>query len=237
APVPPETSDAYELGLKAELFGRRLRLGVTAFHTTYDDFQGQAFDAGMGAFVLTSAGSVITSGVELDFTAKPTGNLLLTGGIAYTDAYNDEFLNGPCWTGQTAAQGCVGGVQDLTDQDVPSSPDLKLTLQGRYDFPLDGPVGLYVSGAYRWQDDTNGSVSQRPSLDVDSYGIVDLSVGIEDVDGRWSATVFAKNLSDEFYTNRLIETTLDATDGTSHRLTRDYQRYVGVKVEYRFGGY
>ncbi len=237
APVPPETSDAFELGLKAELFGRRMRLGVTAFHTTYDDFQGQAFDADQSAFVLTSAGSVVTSGVEIDFTAKPMDNLLLTGGVAFTDARYDEYTNGSCWTGQTAAEGCVNGFQDLTDKPLPNAPDLKFTLQGRYDIPLDGPVDLYVSGTYRWQDDTNSSVFQRPSLNIDSYGIFDLSFGIENDDGRWSVTAFAKNVFDEFYANAIIETTLDAREGTSHFLTRDHRSYYGVKAEFRFGGY
>jgi iron complex outermembrane receptor protein len=235
-PVDPETSDAFEVGLKGELFDRRLRLGVSAFHTKFDDFQGQAFDADQGAFVLTSAGSVITRGVEFDTTAKPTANLLLNAALAYTDAYYDDFETGPCWTGQTAAQGCIGGIQNLTDEDVPNSPDWKLTVQGRYDVLLNGPVNLFVSGAFRWQDDATSAVSQRPSLEIDSYAVFDLTVGVDSDDGKWSAAVFAKNLFDENYTNVVIETPLDAVDGTSQFLSRDFQRYVGARLEYRFGG-
>ena len=213
-PVAPELSDAFELGMKSEIWDGRARLGLTLFHTTFDDFQGQAFDAEENAFVLTTAGKVITRGVEFDLTVKPTANLLLNGGIAYTDAYYDEFDNGPCWNGQTAAQGCQtlpGGVriQDLAGKDLANSPKTKLTLQARYDIPLDGPLNVFVSGAYRWQDETVSTPTQRPSLDIDSYGIMDLNVGIEADSGRWSATVFAKNLFDKTYTNILFETIFD----------------------------
>ena len=240
-PVAPELSDAFELGMKSEIWDGRARLGLTLFHTTFDDFQGQAFDAEENAFVLTTAGKVITRGVEFDLTVKPTANLLLNGGIAYTDAYYDEFDNGPCWNGQTAAQGCQtlqGGVriQDLAGKDLANSPKTKLTLQARYDIPLDGPLNVFVSGAYRWQDETVSTPTQRPSLDIDSYGIMDLNVGIEADSGRWSATVFAKNLFDKTYTNILFETIFDGVDGTSQFLFRDYQRYIGARFEYRFAG-
>ncbi len=233
-PIDPETSDSFEVGLRTEMFDRRLRLGVTAFHTTYDDFQGQGFDAGQGAFVLTSAGSVITRGVEVDFTAKPTANLLVNGGVSYTDAFYDEFDSGPCFTGQTAAQGCIGGVQDLADEEVPNSPDLKFTLQARYDFFTDGPANFYLSGAFRWQDDAVSAVNQRPSLDIDSYSVLDLTIGVEDRDGRWDLALFAKNALDDDYTNVLLESVFDAVDGTSQFLNRDYQRYVGGTFTYRF---
>jgi len=236
-PVDPETSDAFELGAKAELFDNRLRLGVTAFHTTFDDFQGQAFDDTEGAFVLTSAGSVITRGVELDITALPVPNLFLTGGVAYTDAFYDDFPNGPCWTGQSAAEGCVGGVQDLEDGDVPNSPDLKFTLQGRYDIELGAPFDAFVSSAYRWQDDVNSAVNQRPSLDIDSYGVWDLTLGLESDDGAWEASIFAKNLLDDEYTNIVIETVFDSVSGTSQFLDRDFRRYLGATVTWRYGAY
>jgi iron complex outermembrane receptor protein len=233
-PVDPETSDSFEAGYRAELFDRRLRLGVTAFHTTYDDYQGQAFDADQGAFILTSAGSVVTRGVEIDFTAKPIPNLLLNGGVSFTDAYYDEFENGPCWTRQTEAQGCIAGIQDLTDEDVPNSPDVKVTLQGRYDVALDAPVNLYLAGAYRWQDDAVSAVNQRPSLDIDSYSVLDLSVGVVSQDSNWEASIFIKNVLDDDYTNVLFESVFDAGDGTSQFLNRDFERYIGGTFTYRF---
>lgn len=239
-PVDPETSRAFEVGFKSEFWDRRARLGVTAFHTLFKDFQGQAFDDTEAAFVLTSVGEVITQGVELELTFKPTGSFLANVAIAYTDAYYEKFANGSCWTGQTAAQGCNTNAlgarqQNLTDQDVPNSPDLKLTFQARYDIELDGPVDMAVSGNYRWQDDAVSASTQRPSLNIDSYGILDLNITIESDQGNWTATVFAKNLLNENYTNILFESIFDGVDGTSQFLNRDFERYIGARLEYRFG--
>lgn len=239
-PIDPETSKAFELGMKSEFWDRRARLGVTLFHTLFEDFQGQAFDDAESAFVLTSAGEVVTRGLEVDLTVKPTENLLLNAAVAFTDAYYKEFENGPCWTGQTAAQGCIvnangASQQDLKDADVPNSPDVKFTIQARYDIRLDGPMDMYISSNIRWQDDAVSAVNQRPSLDIDSYGIVDLNVGFESDDGRWSAVFFAKNLFDENYTNVLFENVFDSVDGTAQFLSRDYERYIGARLEYRFG--
>lgn len=239
-PVDPETSKALELGVKSEFWDRRARLGLTLFHSTFEDFQGQAFDDTEGAFVLTSAGEVVTQGIEVDLTLKPVPDLLINAAIAYTDAYYEEFETGGCWTGQTEAQGCMVNAagarqQDLTDEEVPNSPDLKITMQARYDIPLNGPIGLFVSGNFRWQDDVVSAPNQRPSLDIDSYSILDLNIGLERDDGRWTATLFVQNALDENYTNVLIENVFDSTDGTAQFLNRDFKRYIGGRFEYRFG--
>lgn len=235
AVVPPESSDAFEVGLKAELFERRMRLGVSAFQTKYYNFQGQAYDLEAYSFRLTSAGNVTTKGIEVDIMAKPMTNLLLNGAIAYTDAYYTDYKGAGCWIGQTAAQGCVGGSQDVTGGEVPNSPDLKITLQGRYDVNLNDAFDLYISGAFRWQDDTNSSSTQYSLLDIDSYGVFDLTLGLAPTDGQWDVSLFAKNLFDDHYSNIRYQTG-DGDNGVSQYLTRDFRRYIGASFNYRFGG-
>lgn len=233
-PVAPETSEAWELGMKAEY--QRLRLGLTAFHTTFKDLQGQGTIPGQIGFFLTSAGTAITQGLELDFTAKPTGNLLLNGGIAYVDATFDDYPNAQCYPGQTAAEGCVGGLQNLNGKDIPNSPDVKATVQARYDVELNAAVDLFFIGGYRWQDGSVANVNQDPRLDHESYGIFDLTVGLDSDDGRWTALVFAKNLFDDFYEDLRIGSDTLSPGMVGHYLSRDAWRYVGAQVDYRFGG-
>jgi iron complex outermembrane receptor protein len=234
--VPPETSEAWELGMKSELFDRSLRVGITAFHTTFDDLQGQGTIPGQVGFFLTSAGTAITRGIEVDFTTRPVPNLLLNGGLAYVDAYFDEYPDGPCYFGQTDATGCVGGVQNLAGADIPNSPDWKAAIQARYDVELAAFFDLFVNANYRWQDGTVGNLNQDARLDHESYGIFDLTVGLDSDDGRWTAQVFAKNLFDRFYED--LRTDLGTFDpgGVGHYLSRDATRYVGAQFEYRFGG-
>lgn len=239
APAPEETSEAWETGIKSELFENRLRLAVTAFHTKFLNLQGQVgifTPPNTTTFILTSAGSAITKGLEVDITVKPTPNLLINGGIGWIDATYDEFPLSNCYSGQTAAQGCTEispGVfnQDLGGEDIPNSPDLKFSLQARYDIELDAPYDMYVNINYRWQDDVTGSQDQNPLLNRDSYDVVDLVVGLDADDGRWGAQLFVKNLLDDFYEDNLGGGSTNVT----HFLARDHERYVGVEVNYRFG--
>ena len=232
-PVPPETSDAWEAGLKGELFGDRLRLGLTVFHTKFNDLQGQATDPDVLAFRLTSAGVAITQGVELDLTAKPVPNLLINGGISYTDAHFDEYPNGLCWFGQTEAEGCVGGFQDLSGKQIPNAPKWKYSVQGRYDIDLAMPFNMFLSGTWRWQDESPGEPTEWPGSFHDSYGVLDLVVGLEADDGRWSAHYFVKNVLDDFYVD--LKTQSPNNVRINHYLSRDAERYMGAEVTFRFG--
>ena len=244
-PIDPETSDAYELGAKLQLAGGQVLLGAAAFHMIFDNYHSQSFDSGTNAFVLQNAGSVVSQGVELDWLARPLENLTITGGLAWTDAFIDEFPTGPCYAGQTGSQGCMGrnaaganiqGMsqqQNLADGEIPNSPDWKLSLQARYDIITGGPLDFYVQGNLRWQDDFLSHINQNPALKVDAYAIVDLALGVRSVGGHWDLSFYAENLFDEFYPALLIETPLN-NRGQSHYLNRDHRRYFGARMRYNF---
>jgi iron complex outermembrane receptor protein len=191
---------------------------------------------------LTSAGTAVTKGVEIDFTAMPIPNLLINGGISYTDATFDDYPDGLCYVGQPVGpQDCidldmsgVGDVQDLSGKQINNAPKWKYAIQGRYDVELATPFDLFVSSTYRWQDDSPGEISLSPSTFHDSYGVLDLVVGLEADGGRWSAHVFAKNVLDDHYVDLKFQRP-NSTD-VSHYLSRDAERYVGAQFEYRFGG-
>jgi iron complex outermembrane receptor protein len=236
-PAPEETADAYELGLKGEYFENRLRLGATLFHTRFNDFQGQSLDPETLAFSLTSAGNAVTQGLELAFMARPTPNLLVSGGVALIDAYYDEFTGAACWDGQTEAQGCVDGVQDLTDAQLENSPELKYTLQTRYDIPLDASFDMYVSANYRWQDEMYSQQDHQPEMIIPSYSVLDTTIGINSDDGQWDLALFVKNALDDFYEIRRSQMVFDNNSSISHGLARDYTRYAGIKFTYKWGSF
>jgi len=233
-PVPAETSQAWEMGMKGEF--DRLRFGLTAFHTTFHDLQSRGTRPDDVGFFLVSAGEAITQGIELDITAKPMPNLLLNGGLAWVDAHFQDYSNAPCYSGQTSAEGCIGGVQDVSGKDIPNSPDLKASFQAPYDIELTAPFDMFATGNYRWQSESAGNLNQDPLLDHDSYGIFDLTVGVEADSGRWSAQIFAKNLFDTFYEDLRTSNNIFDPGGVAHYLARDSRRYVGVQFEAHFGG-
>jgi iron complex outermembrane receptor protein len=171
--------------------------------------------------------------VEFELTAKPTDNLLINGGIAYVDAYYDDYKGAQCYPGQTEATGCIGGSQDLTDEEIANAPKWKMSLQGRYDIELDASFNAFLSATYRWQDDSFVELNHNPESIRDSYGVLDLTAGLESDDGRWSAHYFVKNALDDFYADYPFYTTLNG--GNAHYLTRDAWRYMGVEFTYNFG--
>lgn len=236
APVPAETNKAWEAGVRSELFDRRLRLSVTGFHTLFENFQGQAYNPDNLTFFLTSAGEVKTQGVEIEFTAKPVPELLINGGVAFIDATYGDFKDVQCYFGQTEAEGCYGGFQDITGGDVPNSPNTKVTLSGKYTFYLDGDTDMFVGANYRWRDEAQTNQNQAPYLMLPAYGVLDLNAGIQADDGKWVASMFIKNALDDHYAAQLATGPFDAANVTAY-LTRDYRRYMGVEFTYRFGAY
>lgn len=230
-PVAPETSKAWEAGMKGEFFDNRLRMSVTAFHTDFENLQSQTTPPDGIGFALESAGVATTKGLELEVTAKPTANLLLNGGVAFVDAYYSDYDAAPCYGGQTADLGCVGGIQNLTGKQINNAPKVKGAFQARYDIQLDGAMDMFLSSTYRWQSGSPGALDHNPRVANVAYDVLDLMIGFEADDGSWSANIFAKNALDDFY----ADMTTFALGNDATYLTRDAHRYIGASVEYRFG--
>lgn len=264
-PVAPEVSDAYEIGLKSSWFDNRLVLNIAAFYTEYSDFQASSSqfipvldengdsvdenmdgeDDGVFSFILSNVGEVETQGIEIDFTARPMENLTLFGGLAYIKAEISEFKGGPCsfgqgfrgigYQGQTTC-GLRPAEQDLDGGDLPESPDWKFTLAANYLIPLaDMPFDLAVKGNYRYQDDIQFLIEQDEYTTQDAYGILDLSLVIEDKSEHYTVTAFMKNVTDEWYVTSIASGVATFTpNGYVHQVPRYAERIVGIEGRYRW---
>lgn len=92
APYLPQYIMAYEVGLKSQLFDRRLRLNLAAYHYDIDDYQVRsAASANPGASVILNAATVKVDGVDLEFEAALTDGLRLFGGATYLDSRYGKF--------------------------------------------------------------------------------------------------------------------------------------------------
>src|SRR5690606_25724210 len=81
----PETIWAYELGLKTESEGRRLRFNSAVFYYDYSDFQGLTLDSFSGITITVgNIAKVEMYGAELDLTARPNESLQLSLAAGYT---------------------------------------------------------------------------------------------------------------------------------------------------------
>ena len=92
APVKPQYIMAYEVGLKSELFDRRLRLNLAAYHYDIDDLQIRSgAGANPGTSILLNAAKVKVDGLEAEFEAQPTEHLHLFGGFNWLKSVYDKF--------------------------------------------------------------------------------------------------------------------------------------------------
>jgi len=234
-PAPAETTSLLEAGFKTTLLDHALTLNTTLFRMRIHDYQAQTFNAASGLFLLTSAGGVAIEGLEVEFVARPNDRLLLSGGITYLDAAFDDVRNGPCYTGQTPQQGCIGGVQDLDGKPFMNAPKLRTTVSGRYRWPLRPTADAYVQGDWRWQDEVVFDISQNPNLRQGSYGIADLSAGVVFGAGRFDLSVFVKNLFDRTYAAGMMAVgTAGGANAYAQQLPRDFHRYAGLSLRMQF---
>lgn len=94
----PEKVKSYEIGLKSEWFGRRLRFNIDGFYTDYKDRQLTVFVAspsGGAGTTTQNAGRSTYKGIEAEITALPVRGLLLEGTIGYVDPKFKTYLFNP----------------------------------------------------------------------------------------------------------------------------------------------
>ncbi len=233
-PVEPEIVDSYEIGLRSELKDDRVHLNITAFYSQFENFQTQTIDQVSQAFNVSNVGVFETQGVELELNAAVTDKLLLTAGLAYTDAVFDEFVNAECYVAQTVAEGCINGKQDLSGKESPNSPDWKFSTTARYEFPLAAWDG-FAQGTYIWQDDVWFREDHNPRSFQKAYGLLDISFGGASSDGRYGLTLFVKNAFDKHFASNRFQIGLPPGNASGVMiLTRNADRYAGATFSVNF---
>ena len=227
--IAPETSDSYEVGLKNTLLGGRLTINLDAFYARYYNFQANNPDLVAGVVVtrFTNAGDVSTRGVEADVSFRPIDDLSFNGGIAYTDAIVDRFLQPP---------GAPSSAVIPPFTPLGFAPKWKGSLSMDYRARLNAPVDLFfsVNGNYQSKQLTLFAANpvQRELGTVDSYGLVNLSAGIGDKADRFRVTAQVRNLFDQSYAAAII----NGGPGGSYRyqIPRDADRYYGLTGRLNF---
>lgn len=234
-PVNPETSDAFEVGAKFQTLDRKLSVNAALFYTKYRGYQSQARLPGDISFYLLNAGTVSTRGVEIEATLKPTSLLDISLGGTLSDAHIDSFPIGPCYVGQTVAQGCVGGSQDLGGGVLPNAPDFRGTLYIRQKVPFgdSAPIDGFVQTNIVYQTKVQYSLDQDPLTIQGGYAVVNGAFGLESKDGNYSISLFVKNLFDKNFTGNLFNSTFNG-GRLYQQVLRDGERHFGVRASLKF---
>ena len=219
-PVTQERVTAYEGGIKASLFDRKVQFNSAVFYYDYGDKQvlTKAVDPVFGVLdVLRNIPKSHVFGVEADVVVKAARGLTLSGSVTYLEAKIDRY-NGVDY---------VGNVRDFAGQALPFAPRWNFGFNADYRHQLaDGGtpfVGVSVNGHSRSDTVPGGSsiiVPPAPTTRVlpglinpfvtNPYATVDARLGYEGADGRWRVMVWAKNLLNKYYWTNVV-TTSDAS--------------------------
>ena len=234
-PLPSEQVQNYEIGLKTQWLDRRLTINASLFRANYQHYQVQSLTTGAANSVpvirLLGIGKVLSQGADLTTTYAVTDDLRFSFAATYLDAQMLDYPGAQCFTGQTAAQGCVGGVQDRKGV-LPATSKWRLNTSVDYTLPLpsmpfDGTFNLL----YRYNSGIKFDLLGNPNAVQGGYGILNMAVGVRDHDGIYSVELFANNLADTHYYNGVTQdafATGFALQAAGYG--RDSFRYFGIRL-------
>ena len=247
--VDEETSDAFEIGLKGTI-GGHTSVGIAAYTTEIEGFQ-QNSDIVLNNSIssnLTNAGTVETTGVELDFTSFINERLRISGGLAWMPTVNIKELNCDSLLNFANVSGSAGDLDDAQacldrsgDQErLALAPDLKAALNLTYSAPLTNNLDWHFNLNGSYQDEVFSN--DREDLDelLDARAIFDATFGIATSDDRHRLTFIIKNLTDENFATQVIDgqnvpTSLIASGrALRYQIPREADRYFGVNYRLNF---
>ncbi len=192
-PLEPVTVDAYEVGVKADLFNRLVRVNAALFRSNLDNVVvTHVLD---GRQVTTNAASSVVQGVDLDLAVRPMQNLTITAAMEYLDPHFTSFPGALVYT--PAANGLYALIPaDGKGQQLQDSEKFSASATAAYeipssigDFTLVGELSHHSGMHYDTQD-----LNTLPS-----YTLVNASVGLTLPNDQWDFKLWGKNLSNEKY--------------------------------------
>ncbi|HEY6816180.1 MAG TPA: TonB-dependent receptor [Croceibacterium sp.] len=184
-PFDPETLITYELGFKADLADRRVRLNGAVFYNDYADiiFQLSACPSSP-CLRPTNVGEAVVKGFELETTIYPIDNLSIDGSLSFIDVDYDEASVAPA--------GLNGS------ETFPYTPEWTYSLGIQYDADVgSGLAHFRLDGAYRseiFTDTTNSSWSRIPGRFLSNARI-----WYTTEDEAWEVGLEVQNLFDEYH--------------------------------------
>ncbi|WOF43059.1 TonB-dependent receptor [Sphingopyxis indica] len=225
----PEIVDAYEVGLKSDLFDRKVRLNVAGYY--YDQQNVQVTQIISGVQNVYNANGANIYGIDADVTIQATRDMRLTAGVNYTDAkyrsFPDAIVTVPYplpagfkFPGNNTAclgtfvppgrdplqvaLGQIGGNCLLngaaSGNPLQNTPKFTFSVGGNYDLPTS--IGTFsLSAQYYYNDGFVATPDAR--LRQASYNTLDASLTWRPDAGNIFFRVWGKNLTDDLYYNQL----------------------------------
>ncbi len=196
----PETVDSFEIGLRADLWNRRLRINPTAFFTRYDDKQEERLISFIGPggvpetdTITVNAAEATIWGVELEAMANVSEQFALRASIGYLNAQFDKFKD---------PNPLTGILEDISDTaELRRAPDWTFNIGADYRWPLRrGELTASVHHSFRDEYFSSPVRRQRDPLRRDMAPIdnrtdffISYETPLRDADTQLRVSAFVKD--------------------------------------------
>lgn len=239
----PDVVDAFEVGLKSDLFDRRVRFNAAAYY--YDETNIQLMQVISGVQNVYNAEGARLYGLDADVQWRVTSNFRVFGGFTVLHGRYKGFKNAiistpyplPAGFVIPPGQTCLGTngspfaqlggncllQGDASGNRLQNTPALTFSLGGSLDIPTQ--IGkLTLAGNYYYNDGYVGTPDER--VVQPHYTTVDASVMWRHPSDKVFARLWGKNLTDAFYRTQIGAS--NSGDNGTNAAPRTYGVTVGV---------
>ncbi len=181
-----ETAETWELGYKAELLDRRLRMNAALFTTDYEDIQvvsAPNFTLGVPWFF--NAGEARIRGIEVEADMVLSSNFVANVSLGYLDAEYQSL-------GEFAQ---AGGI--TSDHMLPNVPEESVSIGGTYTFDFSSGSTLSLHADINYKGEMARDVSNTTELIENGFTTANLSLTYAPVDSDWQVILGGENITDE----------------------------------------
>lgn len=212
----PETSDLFEIGIKAQFPEIRGFLNVIAYTTNYSDLQRSALDINTAEFITSNAAGARTRGLEVEGGLSPAEGLTISAAVAYLDAFYTSFRNGPCAADNPAftAPGCA---QDRSGDRLENAPEWTGNIAANFDRPVSDRFRVFANASLNFQSAVNYREFDNPLEVQPAFSKTDIRAGFGDAGRKWELALLVRNLFDK-RTSALIFPTFPVGLGPNDRV-------------------
>jgi iron complex outermembrane recepter protein len=231
-----ENITSYEVGYKAELADRRVRLNGAFYYYTVEDPQFTAVGGAGNLVQLINANKGEGYGFEFDGAFQITSNFLVTLGVAYN---NTEIQDAGLEVG-TCAQctvtdplrtvaGPFGPINfaSINGNPFPNAPEWSGDFTARYSIPVGNSGEFYIFTDWVFLGETNFLLYESEEFNAGSRFEGGLKVGYAGNNGQWEVAAFARNITDE-------DNVLGVVDFNNNTAFVNEPRIIGALVSFKY---
>jgi iron complex outermembrane receptor protein len=218
----PEALDAFEVGLKTQLFDRHLRFNTAGFYYKYTDLQINSYPNSV--LLITNGAKATLYGADFTADAAISSQFHLNAGLSLLHSRFDKYQDAAIATPRPQGGNAYLPFNAVGAQ-LPKAVKTTLTVAGTYTIPTSiGEFEFNATYAYNggWDGEIGGRVHQN------AYDLVNTRIAWRSSEDKYEIALWAKNLTDTTYALARYSTS------DSDRVKWAPPRTYGVSAEVRF---